>query len=92
MHQRSAGAERRAAERTVSGRLGGLIDFYQSREWKALRDRVRLEEPLCRVCGRLTNHVDHVIPRKDGGTDTRDNLQGLCQECHNRKTTVERQR
>lgn len=52
------------------------------------------EEPLCRRClaeGRTsaTEEVDHIIPKAEGGTDERENLQGLCEECHRRKTQEE---
>lgn len=30
--------------------------------------------------------VDHVVPRRAGGTDDWSNLQGLCARCHARKT------
>ena len=62
--------------------------------WSKLRDSVRVEEPLCRRClevGRIqqTEEVDHIIPKSNGGTDDRANLQGLCKSCHSRKTMTE---
>lgn len=41
----------------------------------------------CCSCGRsakdgITLHVDHIIPRSLGGTDTLDNLQTLCWKCN----------
>lgn len=54
------------------------------------------EEPLCRDpygehVGRPTvaNHVDHITPKRRGGTDVRSNLQSLCHSCHSRKTALE---
>ena len=31
-------------------------------------------------------HVDHIRPRRDGGSDAEDNLQSLCHSCHSKKT------
>jgi 5-methylcytosine-specific restriction protein A len=50
-------------------------------------------EPLCRDCksrGLLTpgEHVDHIIPKRDGGENALDNLQTLCETCHARKTVL----
>ena len=33
--------------------------------------------------------VDHKIPRRQGGTDIKSNLQGLCVNCHNYKTAID---
>lgn len=60
----------------------------------ALRKRLFKNEPLCRACRakrRITLAVirDHVIPLSQGGTDTEDNVQPLCQECSDRKTAGE---
>ena len=61
----------------------------------ALRAAVLREEPLCRKCStkrivRASREVDHIIPLHKGGTDARENLQGLCIECHKEKTLEER--
>lgn len=53
----------------------------------AERQRIRAEEPLCRVClaegrTRPTTEVDHIVPLSQGGTDDRGNKQGLCDPCH----------
>lgn len=70
--------------------------FYSSAAWIALRDLVRSEEPLCRVCKqmgfiRATEQIDHVIDRKKRPdlSLVRANLQGLCRICHNAKRRVE---
>lgn len=36
--------------------------------------------------------VDHIVPLQIGGTDTDDNKQTLCKECHDKKTNSERAR
>ena len=30
--------------------------------------------------------VDHILPRREGGSDSDDNLQSLCHSCHSKKT------
>lgn len=49
--------------------------------------------PLCVDCLRrtpprirLATQLDHVVALTNGGTDTEDNRQGLCEECHDEKT------
>jgi len=64
------------------------------REHDAMRRRVMAEEPLCRECsksGRVaaSTVADHIIPKAEGGTDDRDNYQGLCKPCSIAKTAAE---
>jgi 5-methylcytosine-specific restriction protein A len=69
-----------------------LRRIYDSARWKRLRAVVMSEEPLCRIClskniVELTRAVDHIEDMSSGGSPwDRDNLQGLCYACHNRKT------
>ncbi len=50
--------------------------------------------PYCASCGRLTDitgalapfELDHITAMVNGGSDTVDNLQVLCIECHEAKT------
>lgn len=66
----------------------------RGRKGVALR-KMRLEnEPLCRECaknGRVTEAVvpDHIIPIAFGGTDSEDNIQCLCADCHAIKSAIE---
>ena len=62
--------------------------------WRRLRLMQLAREPLCRDCrrrGLLTpgEHVDHIVPKRDGGEDLFDNLQTLCETCHARKTVLQ---
>jgi len=83
-HRRTANRER--DKRT--GRIRGA-------RWSALRTRVLREQPFCndgRICGGLATsvEVDHITPLAFGGHPTsRDNLQGICRECHDVKTREE---
>lgn len=57
--------------------------------WRKLRARVLVDEPLCRHCkrcGRVTaaNVVDHISG--DPSDNSSENLQALCEPCHNLKT------
>lgn len=69
-----------------------LHDFYQSREWKELRESVKKElTPICSVCGSEEDlHVDHINPVRhfwDKRLD-RNNLQILCRECNLEKGSI----
>ena len=57
--------------------------------WRKLREQVLREEPYCRLCGAPASEVDHIVPRRRGGTDARSNLQPLCKSCHSSKTMRE---
>ena len=66
--------------------------FYQSRDWRLMREYVLQNEPLCRECKRrgiikLAKIVDHIIDMKDKPELALDphNLQPLCDDCHNIK-------
>jgi 5-methylcytosine-specific restriction protein A len=70
--------------------------WYGTKEWRALRDQVRLEEPLCVECLKLervepTTQVDHIVPHRGDKAKffDRANLQGLCDTHHSRKTATE---
>ena len=66
--------------------------FYHSSQWEAIRLQQLMREPLCRECKKIGLEVpgtvvDHIEPIEDGGSKTdSDNLQTLCNTCHNRKS------
>lgn len=47
----------------------------------------------CRVCSQVVYgkkaHVDHILPKSQGGSDLLENLQTLCSTCHQLKTNKE---
>ena len=59
---------------------------YASPAWRAARaERLALDRHTCTVpgCGRPAVVVDHIIARRDGGTDAITNLRSLCREHDN---------
>jgi len=68
--------------------------FYNSKDWKYLRDYILYIEPYCRKClndkGKLVlaTEVDHIIDIDDNEDLMLDinNLQPLCKSCHSSKT------
>jgi len=55
--------------------------YYHSPEWRALRAQHLAIEPLCRRClPRAVKGygVNHIIPRRQGGADSEENLETLC--------------
>lgn len=66
----------------------------RGRQLQDIRKRHFQKNPLCVECQKLgkvraATQVDHRKPLWDGGTDTEDNRQGLCDQCHDRKTASE---
>jgi 5-methylcytosine-specific restriction endonuclease McrA len=65
------------------------LDKLNSRRYRAQRERVfKLHGHVCAYCGTDEGemHIDHIIPRKAGGTHDLDNLQVLCKSCNLRKS------
>ena len=52
--------------------------------WKLLSQVVRKEKPFCELCGRLTAHAHHIIPRARGNCVyfLERNIASLCASCH----------
>lgn len=63
---------------------------YWSNAWRKLRGNYLKKYPICKVCGKLANVVDHITPVRLGGSfwDT-SNMQPLCTSCHNSKSGKE---
>lgn len=61
-----------------------------TKAWRRLSEQVRAEQPICAVpgCDRPTAQADHIIPKSERPDLllVRDNVQGLCQMHHSRKT------
>lgn len=69
--------------------------FYNSWPWRKLRKRFLESNPLCKHCdaiGVITKAkvADHIVRINAGGEALdEDNLQPLCESCHNRKSAHE---
>jgi len=87
-HQSEAFRQRNAGRERAEDRK-----FYQSPQWRQLRQRLLSDRPLCEECLRTevftpATVMDHMLPREERPDLALDpsNLRGLCASCHNRKT------
>lgn len=56
-----------------------------TRGWRVIRERVlNRDSYCCQRCGQSEGkmHVDHIVPKRLGGSDLPENLQTLCQYCN----------
>jgi 5-methylcytosine-specific restriction enzyme A len=62
-----------------------------TRRWSAVAKAHLMKYPLCVICGRPAEEVDHIKPHKGDMRLFWDpkNRQSLCKPCHSRKTAVE---
>lgn len=68
------------------------VSFYKTTAWRHTREQVLLRDySTCVRCGLEGNIVDHIVPSEDDWEDRLniDNLETLCQRCHNLKTRRE---
>lgn len=74
--------------------------FYKSKSWKKTREQVLIRDKgLCQSCLKnkritMASIVDHIIPLKIAWEKRLDmnNLQSLCQSCHNQKTAEDKKK
>lgn len=75
--------------RAVERARGSAPRRGYGRAWASVRTQVLQASPVCVQCGSPDDpHVDHIVPRAQGGTDALSNLQRLCATCHSRKTVA----
>ena len=77
-----------------SGKLGHNPKRIRGRKLQARRRSILGKQPLCVACqasGKVAAAavLDHKVALVNGGADTEDNLQPLCQACHDRKTAAD---
>ncbi len=68
------------------------VSFYKTTAWLHIRQHVLTRDySTCVRCGLSGNIVDHIVPSEDDWEDRLniDNLETLCQRCHNLKTKRE---
>ena len=71
----------------------GRQKFYQSEEWRGIREYVLANEPLCRKCfkegylvaAKVVDHIIDIVDKPELALEM-SNLQPMCVKCHNRKT------
>ena len=76
-----------AGIRLIDWDLSPLTKSYCARisnpEWPSLRASVmERDRSTCQYCGKPAEHVDHIIPKCQGGTDEPDNLVAACAPCN----------
>jgi 5-methylcytosine-specific restriction protein A len=82
-------------QRAAFSRENDNSKFYNSWPWRKKSKAFRMIHPLCAICEEngLTvagKVVDHIVRINDGGDRLDDdNLQVLCEKCHNRKSSNE---
>jgi 5-methylcytosine-specific restriction protein A len=80
-----------ARQRYDQARGSAAARGYGSWTWKTLRAAVLARDRVCVLCGSEPAVIaDHRIAKRDGGTDTVSNLQGLGWRCHARKSAAEK--
>lgn len=82
---------RKADERGYDARRGSASARGYGRAWAARRAAYLADHPWCAAegCGEPAVEVDHIVPRRRGGSDDDSNLQGLCRRHHSEKTVRE---
>ncbi len=57
------------------------------RKWAKV---ILVRDPICKICDEADSVIaDHIVPVEDGGEWSLENGQGVCRDCHNRKTAGE---
>ena len=63
----------------------GRLPWWMSKWYKARMIALRRDNFICVFCGSNEDlEVDHIQPRKKGGSDDLSNLRTLCHKCHMR--------
>lgn len=83
------GSRCRTCQRARDRRRGSATARGYDAAWRQLRAEHLAMEPDCACgCGQLATDVDHIVPRRLGGSDDQANLQSLAHGHHSRKTAL----
>lgn len=54
-----------------------------TRTWRKVRVLILARDRYtCQLCGQPAQHVDHIMPLAEGGTDAARNLRATCADCN----------
>lgn len=85
--ERFCKAHAQAEQRRYDAERGSSAQRGYGSSWRRVRALVLERDPICRLCGqRPSVDVDHIRSKRAGGTDSLDNLRGVCHGCHSVKT------
>jgi 5-methylcytosine-specific restriction protein A len=72
------------------GPRGNFRERGYGRYFEAQRAiRLRLNPTCCEPdCDKPATVADHIIRKRDGGSDHHDNLRSMCRSCHSRHTAL----
>jgi 5-methylcytosine-specific restriction enzyme A len=64
--------------------------FYHSKAWRSARAEVlKRDGYTCQLqlvgCKRRATTADHIVERREGGSDDDANLRSVCASCHNKR-------
>lgn len=90
-HDRFCEAHQREHNAEYERRRGSASARGYGRKWRKLAAFILIRDPYCMAdgCNEWSTEVDHIVPRRRGGTDDPSNLQGMCHDCHSAKTAKE---
>ena len=84
-------APRQHRQAALDARRGSSSARGYGGRWKRLRVAILNRDPFCLIATHCNGtapsvEVDHIVAKRDGGTDDEGNLQGACKPCHSAKT------
>ncbi len=100
-HGRFCAAHQTATAIRYDTERGSAASRGYGHDWRKLRTRILRRDPACLCprlagcdhaageCASLSTDVDHVTPKRQGGTYSPENLRGMCHACHSPKTARE---
>ena len=88
IHDAAWKAREKARRRRYNAARGSSEQQGYGHTWRKIRKAMLQAEPYCQ-CGARANTVDHIVPRRKGGSNEPGNLVAMCHSCHSRKTSGE---